>query len=474
MAYRYGDRYQIKMFSQSLDEQVPKDHPVRVFDAIIEKIDLKGLGVEINPNKVGNSSYDPVAMIKLLVYGYSCKLFSSRKLERACYEFIPMKWLVGDLRPDHKTISEFRSNNIEALKKLFMEVSKIMLTLGLLKGDILYVDGSKLRANASIENFKSAEEYKKFLEVLRDGIENVFEKAEAIDKSEEDMPLLLGATGIEGVGIEKKVIEAQEKVKEIERKFINTTDPDCIKIKSNKGSFAGYNVQVVVDGEHGLIASHDVVSEHNDLNQFTEQIKKAEEVIGKRCKIGCADSGYFSMKVLKEAIEEGRRVIIPSPKQVNNKGVGEFSKDKFTYNAEEDCYICPEGNKLVYGHYDKKRGQHVYRFTSSKICRSCRHYGICTTAKRGRTVMRLEEEELMKKLEMEYLDSSSQRIYKSRKGKVEAPFGHIKHNLGFCSFLLRGIEKVRAELSIIAIGYNTIRAISILGVSKMVEMLMNI
>ena len=104
MAYKYGTRKQITFLPDSIEKYVSEDDPVRVYDAFIDAINLNELGLEINSSNVGNSSYDPVAMLKVLVYGYSYGWRSSRKLERALYHNLSFIWLAGGLKPDHKTM----------------------------------------------------------------------------------------------------------------------------------------------------------------------------------------------------------------------------------------------------------------------------------------------------------------------------------------------------------------------------------
>ncbi len=103
MAYRKGNRYQMTMLPQSIEELVAKDDPVRAYDAFVEALDFNKLGIKIDPNKVGNPEYNPKAKLKLLVYGTSYGIRSSRKLERATYHNMSFIWLMGGLKPDHKT-----------------------------------------------------------------------------------------------------------------------------------------------------------------------------------------------------------------------------------------------------------------------------------------------------------------------------------------------------------------------------------
>ncbi len=119
MAYRYGNRHQIELFPQTIEEYVDSDDPVRVYDAFVETLNCNELGLVLDAHKVGCPEYHPTAMLKLLLYGYSYGFRSSRKLERATYHNVSFIWLVGGLKPDHKTIAEFRRRNKAVLKRNF-------------------------------------------------------------------------------------------------------------------------------------------------------------------------------------------------------------------------------------------------------------------------------------------------------------------------------------------------------------------
>lgn len=472
MAYRYGDRYQLELFPRSINEYVSIDNPVRAYDAIIDSLRLEELGIELEEKKVGNSQYDPITMLKLLVYGYSYGIRSSRKLERACHNDVTFIWLMGNLKPDHKTIAEFRRRNKEELKSLMKEVALICYQLDLIKGNTLFVDGSKIRANASIDRHIRKEELSKVYQMVDKNVDKVLDECERVDEEEAPLPsyVKINEELKDKEKLNERIREAKENCKSLRNERVNLTDPDCVLVKGRQGIHAGYNVQIVVDGENGLIVNSDVVNESNDLNQFSRQIKQSQEVLGKRCEVACADSGYSNTRELKEVVEMGIEVIVPTTKQASDKEVGEFDKDKFIYNEEEDTYTCPESYKLVYC-YTSKNGKRIYRFRSSQVCKNCCHYGRCTTAKRGRTISRLEDEKLRQELEAKYLEGRSQKIFNLRKQRVEHPFGHIKRNLGVSSFLLRGLEGVRAEMSILASCFNISRLITIFGVVGLIERL---
>ena len=184
MAYRYGDRCQLGLFPESIEDYVRKDDPVRAYDAFVEGLDFNALGIEIYPCKVGNSEYDPKAMLKLLVYWYSYGIKSSRKLERETHHNISFIWLMGGLKPDHETIAEFRRKNKEALKRVLKQCARVCIKLGLIAGNVLFVDGAKIRANASRSQSHKQGYYERLLSEIDRRIELLLEEAESSDQQE--------------------------------------------------------------------------------------------------------------------------------------------------------------------------------------------------------------------------------------------------------------------------------------------------
>jgi transposase len=473
MAYRYGNRYQLGLFPQSIDDYVAKDDSVRAYDAFVEALDFSALGIEIDPQQVGNSEYDPKAMMKLLVYGYSYGIKSSRKLERETHHNISFIWLMGGLKPDHKTIAEFRRNNKGALKKVLKQCARLCIKLNLIAGNILFVDGTKIRANASRSQIHDQAYYEQLLSEVDGRIEQLLEECEGIDQQEEGLGSCVAMEKelAKAERLKSKVEEALKAFEESDREQINLTDPDCALMHSIQGSHADYNVQGVVDDKHGLIVHADAVSETSDVNQFAHQIEQANEVLEEPCKVGCADGGYADTEELQKIDEQQIKVVVPSQRQALHEEEGPFSKSHFRYDQEQDCYWCPQGHRLSYVGTDKGSGKRHYQITDRKICQGCVHYGQCTEAKKGRKIIRLPLEEVKERLEAQYEEASSQEIYARRKARVEHPFGHIKRNLKTDAFLMRGREGVEAETSLLATCFNLARMITILGVSGLIEKL---
>ena len=472
MAYRYGDRKQRILFPQSIDEYIPKEAPVRAYDVFVDSLDFDELGIELEPHKVGCPQYNPEVMLKLLVYGYSYGVRSSRKLERETHYNLSFIWLTGGLKPDHKTIAEFRRNNKSALKKVLRQCARLCVELDLIEGNTLFVDGSKIRANASIKNTWTKERCDKHLKNIDKRIKEVLSECEAVDEKEKDQPTLVRMKEElkNAESLKSKVEDILKELKTEKKKSINTTDPQCTQFHSKQGSHAGYNVQSVVDEKYGLIVSSDVVNENNDVHQFAEQIEQANETLKKNCQTACADSGYADVDELEKIDKQDIKVIVPSQKQVSGEGPKPFDKSHFKYDSDNDCYICPEGYVLTYRRTEIQKRRKVYRIKHS-VCKQCRHFGVCTEGRIGRKVTRLLKEDLRRRLEAQYEQSESQEIYKLRKQKVELPFGHIKRNLKVDSFLLRGLDGVKAETALLASCFNIARMMSIMGVLGLITKL---
>ena len=471
MAYRYGNRQQMGLFPASIEDYVPKDAPVRAYDAFIEALDFLELGIKLDEDKVGNPEYDPKAMLKLLLYGYSYGVRSSRKLEREAHYNVSFMWLVGNLRPDHKTIAEFRRNNKKALKKILKQCVRLCIKLNLIEGNTLFLDGTKIRANASIKNTWTEEKCERALKHIDERIAAILAESERIDQEEEGQPSLVAMDEElrnEEV-LKAKVKEIMKELKETKATSVNTTDPECTRVNSFQGSHAGYNAQLVVDKKEGLIVSSDVVNENNDLYQFAVQVENAHEVLDKKCKEACADSGYATTDELEKVDKEEIKVIVPSQRQAGEREKNPFDKTHFRYDKERDIYICPEGKDLRF--YTKQKKARLYRIEDKRTCTQCRHYGTCTKSRMGRQVVRMHNEEVRERLEKQYRESSSQATYRLRQEKAELPFGHMKRNLGVQAFLLRGLEGARAEMALLTGSFNLRRMMNILGVPKLVEIL---
>lgn len=474
MAYRYGqDRKQMTLFPQSIDQYVPEDHPVRAYDAFVDALDLHQLGIDLNARRVGNSQYHPGLMLKLLLFGYSYGIKSSRKLERETYNNIAFIWLMKNLKPDHKTIAEFRRKNKQAVTKALKLCARLCLDLDLIDGNILFVDGTKIRANAGKKQQHKKKWYQKQLKQIDQRINQLLSECERIDKKEADqgswakMPKELA----QQQRLKKTIVNALEEftnrsshTKDGKERQVNRVDPQSTVMQSPQGTHPGYNMQSVVDDKNGLIVSADAVSDANDKNQFAKQVKAAEQTLDKKCKIACADAGYENIDDQIKVESEQTKVILPSQKQASDKSPEPFDKSQFVYDEQTDCYRCPQGQRLIFRRFkDKKRTKRIYRIEKSAICRACQYFGQCTKSNQGRNITRHINEQIKEHIEQRFEKPEYRQIYDKRKERVEHPFGYIKKAIGFGQFGLKGLDGAQAEAAIVATCFNLTRMIRLLG-----------
>ena len=481
MAFKNGYRDQGMLLPQYIEDFVKEDNVVRVYDKIIESYTNNELGLEYDENQVGNSRYNPKVMLKLLVYSYSYGIRSSRKIERALYDNMSFIWLIEGLKPDHKTISEFRRNNEKAIKRALKLVVRLCIKLDLIGGNYLFVDGTKIKANASMSKSWTKKKVDRFLKKLDEHIDEILNEHKKNDDLESE----------DGSYVRTEVEEKVKKLKELKKKInlindkiesrkdnhnYNTTDKESIILNTKKGSIVGFNGQVTVDEKHGFIVGSDVVAKNNDFAQFSKQVENGNENLGKKCKGAVGDAGYSSIESLKLAISEGIDVIVPSQRQIKEEKEeykkDKFSKAKFKYNKEGNHYICPKNHKLVFvGEYKRKSGEKVrsYLIENKETCLTCPFYGKCTKSKRGRSICRGEDDELREKLEARYSSKEGKEKYKLRKYKVEPVFGHLKKNLGYNDFLLRGISGANIEMLIFSVGFDIMKMIKSLGVRNLLK-----
>jgi transposase len=468
MAYLRGERQQRNLFPASLEEYVSSEDPVRVYDAFVDQLDFRELGLVLDEEQIGPPEFDPQAMLKLLVYGYAYGIRSSRKLERALYHNVSFMWLMGGLKPDHKTIARFRRDHRQALQRVLKQCVRLCLKLGLIEGNTLFVDGTKIRANAGMRESWTASRCERVLKETDQRIEAILKECERVDQAESDQGSLveLPEDLKQAEALKAKVRAIAEELKTSSKKAFNTTDPDCRHMQGRQGTHAAYNVQSVVDDRHGFVVQSDVVADTDDHHQLKNQIDQAAENVGKPCQTVCADAGYAETGPWAGLEDQGTAVLVPA-QRTGKIPEGPFSKDKFSYDARRDCYGCPQGHDLTYRSTNERTGYRKYLIANKSWCRACPFWGQCTKALAGRSVIRLAREEIRERVAARLRQPEGQAIYARRKSRVEHPFGHIKRNLGVQAFLLRKFAGVRAEASLFATCFNIARMMTIFDVRRL-------
>lgn len=476
MGYKSGtDREQQMLLPETLDGYVSPDNPVRFIDAFVAKLDMAELGFErAVPAKEGTPGYDPRDLLKLFLYGYLNKVRSSRRLERETHRNLEVIWLMRQLRPDHKPISEFRRKNPKALKAASRQFVLLCRELDLFAAQLVFVDGAKFRAvNGKDRNF-TVPKLKILLARIDAHVGEYLAVLEAQDAAEEGQP---GATDPQ---LQEKLKALQERKQEYEgylkrleesgESQLSLTDPDSRLMKLHGDKKVCFNAQIAVDSKHHLIVAEDVTNEVNDLEQLAAMAVAAKEALEVKTLEVAADAGYHNGSEVVECEANGITPYAPKPKTSSkNESKGLYTKEAFTYSAERDAYRCPAGEWLGFSTQTEAEGRTLRYYANWQACAGCPLREQCTESKQGRRIMRTPEEER--------LEAMAKRMQKrpelmlQRKSTVEHPYGTMKWWGDGGYFLLRGLEKVRGEFSLMTLAYNLRRVINLLGVECLLEYL---
>ena len=445
---------QMELFPPSVQSLIEDDHLCMVVNDVVKTLDLSCLYKKVAAE--GNPPYHPAMMLKVLLYGYATGIFSSRKIAKSVKEHIPFIFLAAWQKPDFRTISDFRKNNLEELGMLFAQVAMMCKQLGMVKLGHVCIDGTKIKANAS-----DAKTYD--IRRIDREIKRLLDEAEAADQQED---LLYGA---DKAGDEipedirdpsKRIARLKELKKQLEQRQkekINKTDPDAVFMKTRNGVKTAYNAQVTADQEHQVIVAADVTNEASDVDQLLPMVDQAEENTSEKVNQLSADSGYSSGENIKALEQRNVDAYIPDREyqaQQRGKEVAVFHKDNFVYDEDRDLYICPEGEELIFSHLQTRKNKEPLRIYRGRSCAACPHFSRCTRNKNGRTISRHPYEKELRQMRLKLDSDSGKAVYGKRKHTVEPPFGHIKSIMGFTSFLLRGLEKVKGEFKLISIAHN--------------------
>ena len=299
------------MFPESIDEYIAEENPVRVIDAFVEGLALEKLGFKrTNPITVGHPSYAPGDILKLYLYGYLNRVRSSRRLEHEAIRNIEVIWLLKKLRPDFKTIADFRKDNKKALKAVFREFNKLCDEWNLFGKELVAVDGSKFRASNSKKNnynMKKLDKRIKYLEEKIDQYINELDQKDAAELSDRKPDAKEIKERLQELKDRKvKYEEYQKDLKENSSNEISTTDPDArLMCNNNNNVDVSYNVQTTVDGDHKLIVDFKVSQKPNDLGELDNMALRTKKLFsGKEFEV-LADKGYYKAADLKKCVKDG-------------------------------------------------------------------------------------------------------------------------------------------------------------------------
>ena len=411
----------------SLRDWLPENHLAYFVGDVVDNLDLSAMDAVYGNEKRGQPPYDPQMMTKVLVYGYCVGVFSSRRIERRLVEDVAFRVLAAGNQPNFRTISDFRKIHLKTLEGLFEQVLKIALEAGAMKVGRVALDGTKVKANASKHKAMSYDRMLEKEKALKAEVKQLLLQAEAADAEEDahygkdrrgdELPAELARRGtrIRKIREAKRAVEERARTKAAsegsdpkqarpkDKDQYNFTDPESRIMKGADGFVQAYNAQAAVEPEFQLIVGQSVTQAPNDKEQLLPMVAAIEEQSGQRPEQILADSGYCSEKNLEalDSEENGERRI--------------------------EAYIATERQK----HDEYKQP--------------------CPKGPLPKGATRVDR--LRRKLKTKV----GKAVYAARKTIVEPVFGQIKQARGFRQFLLRGIDKVRAEWSLVCLTHNILK-----------------
>ena len=464
MKYIQGqNRSQTYLFPVSLDDAIGADNEVRLIDVFVDSLALESFGFQIDHGENGRPAYHPGDLLKLFIYGYMNKIRSSRRLEKECKRNIEVMWLLGSLRPDHNTISNFRRDNPKAIKKVFRETVKIANYFNFIGGTLIAGDSTKFRAQNSKKNNFNKKKIARHLEYIENKLQEYYE---ALAQSDGD-----NKEEIEGQ-IEKQRQRA-EGYREIENQLnesgeaqVSTSDPDSRQmIVRNNITEVAYNVQSTVDAKNRLLIDYKVTN-NNDSKAMGNMLRRAKSILHTNQFTALYDKGYHTGSEFKTAHDLRIDTLVAIPSQTVHAPDPAYNAENFTYVPKGDYYICPQNQRLTTTGKWHKAAAYRFKRYATKACKSCSVKDQCSKATYGKGIHRSEYHQYIQHNKEQV--EQNKALYKRRQAIVEHPYGTIKRQWGFSYIMTKkGSRRASADVGLMMTAYNLRRIMNILGIERL-------
>ena len=496
------------LFPPCLGDFIAENDPVRVLNAVVDNLDLSA--IESSYEGGGASSYNPRMLTKVVFYAYLQNVYSGRKMETLLKRDVNFMWLSGMQTPDFNTINLFRKNRLAAVvDDLFTQLVRMLVDQKIVSLEVQYVDGTKIEANANKYTFVwkkatqtnrekldrkvkaiLAEAEKELGIELGEGEQDVMTPAEMTERTDRildemdnrgisDKRLRKSVSEVKDVHA-KKMSEYDEKLEILgERNSCSKTDPDATFMRmkedamNNGQTKPGYNVQIST--ERQFITHYTMSWRPTDWGTFINHMDTFERRYGKHSAEVVADSGYGSEENYEylemNAIEGYVKYPLFHTELKRKTLKNPFLPEHLHYNAEEDYFVCPMGQHMMYVG-DKVRTSDLGYRSYSKLyraqnCEGCPLRGLCFKGKGNRTIDVNVRSRQYRDHAKELLTSERGLYHRSmRPVEPEAVFGQIKYDGGFKRFRYRGSALTSAEFATVAIAHNIKKMISVMDAER--------
>lgn len=477
MVYIKSSAKQILLLPTNLRDIIPKDHICYLIEDVMDQLDFSSFDEKVKGP--GNPSYHPRICLKIIINGICERVTSTRKLEKLTYENIVFKYLAENINPDFHTFALFRKENRQLIKQSFLQTIEIAKSLNMVNFNKLYLDGIKIKANAS----KSKTFTKEEIEFLSNFVDKHLDKMEKVDKEEdkkygdsngepkipdhltsrrklrEKIKEILKDTA----KAKKQLDKAKTKIKEEKVDKVNFTDVDSKMMKMKKGLHyeQAYNCQLLIEDKGEIIVGNYISDSPNDSHETIPAMEKfkQEQKINLNGIEVFQDNGY-SGSITAEYYEKERAIAhIPdnvTTKELHGKvyQISKFDNDKFKLDFKKNQAICPAGHKMDFvkkAIKNKETGNWTNVYRTDK-CVNCKFKNECVGTKRR--YREAEINPLMRKIRLRFKTKRGLEKYNKRFHKGEVAQAHIFHNLGYREFKMRGENSCENEVNLFSIAYN--------------------
>lgn len=447
----YGQQF---LFPPALDEWVAGDHPVRFLCEFVDQLNLAELDFAMPAASEGRPPYHPSLLLKIWLYGYFHRIRSTRKLEAACREHLPLLWLCGLLHPDHNSLWRFWRDNQKALRAVFKQTVHLALETGAVGLALQAVDGTKIQAACSTSKGWSKEYMERLLAQLDGALEDIELKVAQENPQTEASEYRLPEGLAERKALREQIKKGLAQLQSDGRNHYHPVEVEARRMKVGHTNRYAYNVQAVADEKEKIIVACEATRQETDYGQLVPMIEQAKENLGLANTVQTvtvADTGYGSGADLQAASEKGWEVLAPSPE---GKPAGEnpYATQHFQIDSEAGTVTCPQGRSLEYEGQTTKKGQSVQRYRCHH--RDCPVRERCTRDRKGRQIEVWPHHDTVQAMKEKLEQPGSRAQWEQRSHIIEPRFAQLKQHDGFRRWTVWGLEGVRTQWSLLCATLN--------------------